>query len=97
MFLVAGSLLLAVNYVLVRNSLQHDRLTVAVRAPEPVAAPFGGPEPLVVEGRPASVDDLQQRFRDGTLSTLLLQSGPGPVADGRSFTGPGVAHRRQGC
>ena len=74
MFLVAGSLLLAVNYVLVRNSLQHDRLTVAVRAPEPVAAPFGQ-EPLVVEGQPASVDDLQQRFRDATLSTLLLQSG----------------------
>ena len=74
MFLVAGSLLLAVNYALVRNSLQRDRLTVAVRGPEPIPAPFG-PEPLVVEGRPASVDDLQERFRDATLSTLLLQSG----------------------
>ncbi len=74
MFLVTGGLLLAVNYVLVGNSLRHDSVAVTVRVPEPVAAPFA-PEPLVVEGEPASVEDLQRRVRDATLNTLLLQSG----------------------
>ena len=50
MFLVAGGLLLAVNYVFVRNSLNHDRVAFTVEAgPAPVTGPLG-PEPLIIEG-----------------------------------------------
>ena len=75
MFLVAGGLLLAVNYVLVRQSLERDQTTFSVEArPAPVAGPLT-PEPLIIEGAPASIEDFRRRVRGDTLRALVLESG----------------------
>ncbi|MDP8975871.1 MAG: ATP-binding protein [Actinomycetota bacterium] len=77
MFALAGILLLVVNYVLVRNSLHRDLVTVAIpgpAAPGTDVPPFGV-EPLIVQGEPVSVEDFERRVRDETLSTLVVQSG----------------------
>jgi signal transduction histidine kinase len=75
MFLLAGVMLLALNYALVRNSLDRDGVTVQLRTPPEFAIEPATPEPLIVEGAPASVEDYERRLRDATLSTLLVQSG----------------------
>ena len=75
MFLLAGIMLLAVNYVLVRNSLERDQVAVSVRPDVQVSPGPFAPEPLIVEGRPASVEEFERRLRNDTLSTLLFQSG----------------------
>lgn len=75
LFLVAGALLLAVNYLLVRNSLDRDpvfRVEAPAELPDVIARPLPGP---LIEGVPVALEEFERKVRDTTLRTLLLQSG----------------------
>jgi signal transduction histidine kinase len=85
LFLLAGAILLGLNYVLVRNSLLDSTRGLGIKFVSPVAGvdPFdrfvtgaGVPEPVTVDGRPVSdvIADLRTDFRNQTLDDLLRKS-----------------------
>jgi signal transduction histidine kinase len=85
LFLFAGAILLALNYLLVRNSLLKESPALGIKFVSPIAGatPFDTfvtgaavPEPVTVDGKPVSdvIADLRTKFRDETLDDLLRKS-----------------------
>ena len=88
LFLLAGAVLLGLNYVLVRNSLLTSDAATGLKFVTPVAgaggsfdrfvvgAPGVPVEPVTVEGKPVSavIADLRKDFRDNTLDEMVWNS-----------------------
>ena len=88
MFLVAGAVLLALNYALVQRSLTRQAGPVGVRLgpgtieqPAPggfdLVRPAPGSELVVSDGRPLDdvLEQVEDRLREQTLDELVVQSG----------------------
>ncbi|MGH9003385.1 MAG: histidine kinase dimerization/phospho-acceptor domain-containing protein, partial [Acidimicrobiia bacterium] len=89
LFLLAGAVLLGLNYLLVRNSLlARDEGSLGLKFVAPAAgstgtfdrfvvgAPGFPVEPVTVEGKSVSevITDLREQFRDDTLDDLVWKS-----------------------
>jgi signal transduction histidine kinase len=86
LFLVAGAVLLSLNYAMVRRNLPKDDVVFATRVPDPsipVPGPFGFEETLrpgtgvVINGERVPIEvleNLPNQVREDALDELLVQS-----------------------